>query len=50
MLLSRLSLIFLFCLLGGCEPQGVSDDFGEVIYEIPEVPANEDPGTEAKRQ
>ena len=50
MLLARLSLIFILCLLGGCEPRGASEDFGEVIYEIPEIPANEDPGTETKRQ
>ena len=37
MLLARLSFLFLFCLLGGCEPHSASEDFGEVIYEIPEI-------------
>ena len=50
MLFSRLSLIILLCLIGGCQQEKNPEDFGEVIYEIPEIPANEDPGTETKRQ
>jgi len=45
MLLTRLSFLFLFCLLGGCEQEKNPEDFGEIIYEIPEIPANEDPST-----
>ena len=50
MLLARLAFLFLFCLRGGCEQEKNPEDFGEVIYEIPEIPANEDQGTETKRQ
>ena len=49
MLFSRLSLIILLCLIGGCQQEKNPEDFGEVIYEIPVLP-DEDPGTEARRQ
>ena len=50
MFIARLSLIMLFTLLGGCGQQPPAEDFGEVIYEIPDVPATEPPTAGADAQ
>ena len=48
----HLSIIVL-CLLGplsGCREEPRTEDFGEVIYKIPEPPAAEEPATPTDRQ
>ena len=45
--------IILLCvlgLLGGCREEPRTEDFGEVIYKIPEPPAAEEPATPTDRQ
>ena len=37
-------------LLGGCREEPRTEDFGEVIYKIPEPPAAEEPATPTDRQ
>ena len=52
MLRSHLSIILL-CLLGplsGCREEPQTEDFGEVIYKIPEPPAAGKPATATDRQ
>ena len=47
---SLFSLIACLCLLGGCRQEPRTEDFGEVIYEIPKVPETQEPGASSDRQ
>ena len=43
-------VLCLLGLLGGCREEPRTEDFGEVIYKIPEPPAAEESATPADRQ
>ena len=45
-----ITLLCLLGLLGGCREEPRTDDFGEVIYKIPEPPATEEPAAPTDQQ
>jgi|GEM_PF-5521640 hypothetical protein len=49
MWLYHLVLVAGICLLGGCREEPRTEDFGEVIYQIPVLP-DEDPSTNGSDQ